>query len=50
MGAGEDLRDTLTEHGHKVQFVEFNGQHGVPMEAITAAAQLIKEVASNDEN
>ncbi|MFK7769200.1 MAG: alpha/beta hydrolase [Mariniblastus sp.] len=44
--AGEDLRDMLTETGHEVRFVEFNGQHSIPMQAISQAAQLIKEVTS----
>jgi predicted esterase len=44
---GEDLRDLLTREKHRVRYVEFAGQHAIPMEAIELAGQLIGEVAGN---
>ena len=42
-----DLRDMLTREKHRVRYVEFAGQHAIPMEAIELASQLIGEVADD---
>jgi phospholipase/carboxylesterase len=47
IAGGEDLRDMLTREKHRVRYVEFAGQHAIPMEAIELAGQLIGEVAGN---
>lgn len=37
------LRDLLKESGHEVRWLEFNGPHTIPYEAIQASAQLLAE-------
>ena len=39
------LRELFESTGHDVNFVQFNGQHGIPAEAVTAALELIVSVA-----
>lgn len=40
----EHLRDLLVQHGHDVNFVPFNGQHGIDGEALLAAVNLLESV------
>ena len=42
------LREMFELTGQDVNFVEFNGQHGIPAEAVTAALELIVKVAALD--
>jgi len=44
---GELLRDLFRETNHNVQFIEFNGQHGIPQESIDAAQKLIERVVAH---
>ncbi len=43
----EDLRDMMTREKHRVRYVEFGGQHAIPLEAVELASQLIGEVAGS---
>lgn len=40
---GEGLRDLLAQAGAKVEFVPFNGEHGIALEAIQKFAQLLEQ-------
>jgi phospholipase/carboxylesterase len=42
---GQWLREALTESGCKVDFVEFNGPHTIPGEAIERTGKLLAELA-----
>lgn len=42
-----ELRDLLVEQGAQVDFVEFNGGHGVPQPALRGAVKLIQGVLSH---
>lgn len=45
IAGAQDLRDMMTREKHRVRYVEFEGQHAIPIEAIELANQLIGEVA-----
>ncbi|MDA1017548.1 MAG: phospholipase [Planctomycetota bacterium] len=42
--AAEWLRDLLREFGFDVEFLSFNGQHGIPPEALNRTAQMLLEL------
>lgn len=42
--AAEWLRDMLLESGFTVDFLPFNGQHGIPPEALTRVSKLLLEL------
>lgn len=47
ISGAEQLRDMLTREKHRVRYVEFPGQHAIPLNAIELASQLIGEVAAD---
>jgi phospholipase/carboxylesterase len=47
--AAEWLRDMLLEAGLKVDFVEFPGEHTIPLQGIRKFAALIKQLVDNQE-
>lgn len=47
IAGAEELRDMLTREKHRVRYVEFAGEHAIPLDAIELANQLIGEVAAD---